>query len=860
MSAFTHGRALVIGVGGDLPDTIQDANAIRDILVDEQRCMYPSSQVTLLTGHDATRTRILSELDNIRAVAQPDDTVLFYFSGHGYQISQSGGSLCGLMPFGYELENIAQTWISGQELALKIFSINIRKLLLIFDCCHSGGIIKEPGIQQIHRPQEVATLLASGKGTVVLTSSRENEVSYGGRPCSAFTLALIEALCGTEVSKGDGYVYLNDLIQYTSRIVPLRTRDLQHPNLDFKNADNFPIAWHSAGKSTPIKGPFAANEIEVFLENVHVSARSSGLAAQKLEMQQQAASVRAYNDLRQMLCSLNPRDIGDYLRCIELITFTGIQLTQEGLFGEFQKEILRQECKSLSQRAGDWRFLIRMAGRELVELSKPIPLSEWPDSRILDAFARAQELSNQLGTAFYPEIVDIHRKLQDNPPSVTIAELMALYRIYSADTRDFIAYAIRYLIDINKQLRLELASILNTDPVSTSTMSLFRHSLLSDIEVSLHSSHTYIWPRSYYQKTRGPIDPKLSDWFQKVKLKDDPFLNSDSEIRDDLVSSAEMLQQWKKIVEPDDVIVEVPTANDVSRWTKYLHFYLGPEMEGRLLRAFPIQHILSPQTHSKQMLSLAASCAVAWVKFLAVNPLTFQELDEVDQKLLIELLYWEAGSAQHLCTELEHARNDHLWDQESQKRTDDQNHFNWLTWHIETTTSTLKEISPGRGKVISWLKLRPPELDNVYLIILGNSYTSDAVVVSDVEQMFLQLWASLRNDIHQSFVKFFTRQSAEVRHGIRLRYRLIWSTETLRIVLNRRIEKVAKRKDADFGLLFPQDSPAMDRLVAEAAKGSLDNLLSIGNRIIRQHARRDAPERDISPDEIYSVLEEWSQE
>ena len=59
---FSNGYALVIGVGADLPDTIDDAVGVASILTDPDRCGYPDEQVLLLTGRNATRTDILSPM------------------------------------------------------------------------------------------------------------------------------------------------------------------------------------------------------------------------------------------------------------------------------------------------------------------------------------------------------------------------------------------------------------------------------------------------------------------------------------------------------------------------------------------------------------------------------------------------------------------------------------------------------------------------------------------------------------------------------------------------------------------------------------------------------------------------------
>ena len=38
---FSNGYALLIGVGADLPVTVKDATALRDVLVNQNRAAYP---------------------------------------------------------------------------------------------------------------------------------------------------------------------------------------------------------------------------------------------------------------------------------------------------------------------------------------------------------------------------------------------------------------------------------------------------------------------------------------------------------------------------------------------------------------------------------------------------------------------------------------------------------------------------------------------------------------------------------------------------------------------------------------------------------------------------------------------------
>ncbi|TFH52171.1 MAG: caspase family protein, partial [Methanothrix sp.] len=212
---LSEGRALIMGVGADLPNTVDDARGLVDILKDPARCAYRPDQVDLLTSEAAGRSGILAGLDRLAKRADEKSTVVIYFSGHGYHVKSSIGEAYYLMPFGYNIEQLKDTAISGPEFAEKLKAIKAQKLLLLLDCCHAGGLtdLKAPGLQfaKAPLPPEAQSLFAKGRGRVVIASSQANELSFAGKPYSAFTLALINALCGAGASRKDGYVRVIDL-------------------------------------------------------------------------------------------------------------------------------------------------------------------------------------------------------------------------------------------------------------------------------------------------------------------------------------------------------------------------------------------------------------------------------------------------------------------------------------------------------------------------------------------------------------------------------------------------------------------------------------------------------------------------
>jgi hypothetical protein len=258
---FSAGHAVVVGVGSsDLPNTADDAKALADILRDPEHCAYPSDQVQILINGDAARENVLRALANLAKRADSESTVIVYYSGHGCFFNVGAQQEYFLLTFGYDLNYLASTAVSDTQFAAALAKIECKKMLLVLDCCHPKGLdltnVPSVGLKGAIPPQ-VEAILRARSGRVIIASSRADEVSFAGRPYSAFTQALLEGLTGIGAAEQDGYARVADLAVYTARRVPRLTRNRQHPLISFKEADNFPLAYHSAGDQKPKGSPFA---------------------------------------------------------------------------------------------------------------------------------------------------------------------------------------------------------------------------------------------------------------------------------------------------------------------------------------------------------------------------------------------------------------------------------------------------------------------------------------------------------------------------------------------------------------------------------------------------------------------------
>src|SRR5205823_646441 len=189
MGSMDGARALIVGIAEyqhirRLPQ-VQDARKVAGLLVDPEHCGYRPETVTTLLDDGATRDAIRDGLRVLADRSDPDSTVLIYFSGHGGRIESGPRAGEYLLPVDTVYpgdEDLSRTAISGDEFTEALRAIRARKVLVIFDCCHAGGVGQPrdliaqpltPGMSDNYYER-----LKAGRGRVILAASRPDEFSY----------------------------------------------------------------------------------------------------------------------------------------------------------------------------------------------------------------------------------------------------------------------------------------------------------------------------------------------------------------------------------------------------------------------------------------------------------------------------------------------------------------------------------------------------------------------------------------------------------------------------------------------------------------------------------------------------------
>jgi len=298
---FIHGFALLVGIGEcaypkwTLPVTVKDVQALIVVLTDTSLCAYPKDDQHIHLLHDtrATRSAILDGLAwlRIQAVADPEATVLVYYSGHGW-LDQPTGQYY-LIPHDVEPFDVPSSALSAQNFTEALRDIPARRLLVFVDSCHAEGMATAkygpaiklpPGFEQAALPKSLSDDLKQGEGRVVFTSSRENQRSWV-RPdgaMSIYTYHLIEALQGAGNQPGDTMVRVSNLMNHLGKTVPHSACRLCHaeqtPFFDTATED-FPVAVLRGGKGLPAGGWDAVQQEAAKVTQRAYQARVAGCGA-----------------------------------------------------------------------------------------------------------------------------------------------------------------------------------------------------------------------------------------------------------------------------------------------------------------------------------------------------------------------------------------------------------------------------------------------------------------------------------------------------------------------------------------------------------------------------------------------------
>ena len=288
MTPRINRHALIIGVGqyGDasvppLPGTKLDRVSATQMA---QAMQVPDSNIQYLQDEQATGENIRAALQSLTARVQDGDRVFIHYSGHGtrYNDPQVGGCVEALLPY----DGMSKGTISNREVASLLSGITQKtdKLFVMYDACHSGGLVapstaaRTRGIANVNdegalrpkfagiseecgRPVNIKTrgLVSEqvSRGAVPqdiihLSAARDNEISFDDEHKGGLATQYMRdcMLRDAKDLDGSGAINIDEIRQCAQDKINRRMQNdnnFKPHNLVLSGNPNFVPAWFSQG-------------------------------------------------------------------------------------------------------------------------------------------------------------------------------------------------------------------------------------------------------------------------------------------------------------------------------------------------------------------------------------------------------------------------------------------------------------------------------------------------------------------------------------------------------------------------------------------------------------------------------------
>lgn len=199
---------------GNLASAVRDATALHALFEDNL-----GGTTKVLTDEQATTAALRGAVVDLQHQASDEDVVVFTFSGHGSDTHE-------LITYDADLDDLPGTAIPLAELTELVSGIRAKHLLIVLDCCFSGGA----GAKVLHAPRHprggaagplsTTALLnqIAGTGRLILTASTADQPAWEDPRIGHgyLTYFLLQALLNADGLDEGGQINLYDLLKYVT--------------------------------------------------------------------------------------------------------------------------------------------------------------------------------------------------------------------------------------------------------------------------------------------------------------------------------------------------------------------------------------------------------------------------------------------------------------------------------------------------------------------------------------------------------------------------------------------------------------------------------------------------------------------
>ena len=200
-----------------------DAMAFKEAIERSSNGLYAKVNTVFIGDANATKANITSELDKIKALAQPRDVFIFYYAGHGVMTEKKEFYIVPndvTQLYGAD-EALAQKGLSSSLMQQYSKEIKAQKQLFILDACQSAGALDQVAMRGAAEEKAIAQL-ARATGTHWLTASGSEQFASEFKQLGhgTFTYVLLEALNGKADKGNDRKITVKEIDAYLQEMVP----------------------------------------------------------------------------------------------------------------------------------------------------------------------------------------------------------------------------------------------------------------------------------------------------------------------------------------------------------------------------------------------------------------------------------------------------------------------------------------------------------------------------------------------------------------------------------------------------------------------------------------------------------------
>ncbi|MCG5062222.1 MAG: caspase family protein [Limnoraphis sp. WC205] len=225
---------------------------------------FAVDRITILRNEEATRENILKAMDILVQRAGIDDIVVIHYSGHGSQMTdREGDEKDGLdetiVPYDSGRHPEENRDITDDEIYLRLLRLGEKTphITLIFDCCHSATMSRdpfgalerwaEPDLRPIEELPPSPVIDELGRGIlrdcgptgwlpyseryVLIAACRDEEKAYEYAPSHGITHGTLTYFLGQELRRVEPSATYRDIFERVNLLVTVQ-RCFQHPQME----------------------------------------------------------------------------------------------------------------------------------------------------------------------------------------------------------------------------------------------------------------------------------------------------------------------------------------------------------------------------------------------------------------------------------------------------------------------------------------------------------------------------------------------------------------------------------------------------------------------------------------------------